>query len=224
MPSDDLYPSEKTAQIDAALALNPPPRVRVRLKAVRRVLEGASPLRAAKLARVHKTTMMTWLRLFRENGCSALTRDGRFQARPGCGNRGKVLSEKWPMTASALRERSATESDRELKRRLVALSFLADGLGFVDASLRAKVGHAALSAWKRRFMAGGVDAVKPKRRGAQFKISDEQMEFVADFVRRHPTVGFEEIRAHVKAQLGIAYTVPGIRRLVMETLGLRRWG
>jgi transposase len=143
------------AEIAAALNRHPCWRLQSRLKAVDAVLAGGATERAAQLIHVKPATLKTWLRLIREQGIAPLL--AKWEA-PHKTRRAKLEAD-----PSVLHRYAAAEDKARIRKRLLALAYLAEGLGVDDAAVRA--GVSAHTVWEhlRRFQQGGIAAVQVKR-------------------------------------------------------------
>jgi transposase len=140
-------------QIAAALAQQLKSQVRERLTAIDAVLSGVLIDDAAAAVRVQPDTVRDWVR--------AVTRDGitRSLARwESVGTRvGPSLLDADP---ASFREQAAKERDPRIRKRMLALAFVADGRSPHDADMRSGLAPTAVPKWIVRFRKEGVAGLR----------------------------------------------------------------
>jgi transposase len=128
-------------QIDDHLACERRPRVRRRLEAVRKILEGKTPAQAAYATGSSDSSVERWLRMVRRSGCAALLVDRR--GRP-------PAPAPTPPQVRATREEIAAALKRRpewrLRLRLIAIALALSGkMG--EAADRAHVRPRTVKDW-----------------------------------------------------------------------------
>jgi transposase len=146
---------ETRRYIAAALARPLKAQVRSRLVAIDTVLSGQRVEEAAVSARVRPSTVKTWLRVVTYNGIDATLDKWKAHPKP----RPQLLDAD-PVT---LRELAAKERNPRIRKRMLALACVAEGMNPHAASMSTGLNHQAIAARIRRFRQEGVAAFQDRK-------------------------------------------------------------
>jgi hypothetical protein len=175
---------ERTAAIRAEIAdaMNRRPRwlVQWRLKAIDAVLAGEVPETAARLNNLEPATLKTWLWQIRKHGIAPSlakweaafrqTRRVRLEADP-----------------AVFHDPAAAEQNPYIRKRLLALGYLAEGYTVDEAAIRARVSERTVRKHLRRFQQGGIAAVRTESHpGRSPKFRSRDLRSVAPFAPLEP--------------------------------------
>ena len=142
-------------EIAAALQARLKPKVQSRLIAVHMLLSGQPIDDAAASARVRPNAVKGWLRVLARDGIvPTLARwEGQGQARP----------RKLDADAVALRELAAKEKNPRIRKRMLALACVAEGMSTYDAAARTGLDHWSITKRIKRFQKEGFAAFQDKK-------------------------------------------------------------
>lgn len=134
-----------TAEIDRALKRRPHWRLRKKLDALRLALNGKLD-EAAASAHVCTTTVEGWLHSIRRSGIAAFLAKSEL----------KSYAPRLDIDAAALREQAARECNPRIRKRMLAVAYVAEGMGHYDAGVAAGLLHGTVMLWVERVRANGV--------------------------------------------------------------------
>jgi transposase len=208
-PKRWMNPS-KTAQTrrQIATALSGPlkPEVRARLIGVDMVLSGGPMDEAARSAHVFPRTVRTWLRdVVRDGFAPTLARwEGQDKPRP----------RKLDADPMALRELAAKEKNPRIRKRILALAYVAGGMGLLDAAVSAGLSHFTVIKSMKRFRERGVAAFQdPKSAGRPRKLTSAQLEEVGRTVLQLPEMSYTEMSELLWVRFRVSYSCHSLHRL-----------
>jgi len=201
------------AEIAAALARCPYGRLHSRLRAIDAFLTGQSPAEAAAIAQVRPGTLLGWLRFIRTLGIKAALAQWQAPREP---QRPQLRAN-----PARLRAHAAKEKNRHMRKRLLALAYLAEGLGPDDAAIRVRLSDSTVRECRRRFRQGGVAALRSKPyMGGTTKLKPEEIQSVGAVVRANPKIGLNEVCARIESEFGVRYTPAGLKNMLKKQLGI----
>jgi transposase len=198
-------------EIAAALKRRPERRVRRRLLAIDAVLSGKTVEEAAALALVRVSTVRDWLRLVGRDGIVETLE--RWENRPG--------PRRLEADAMELRELAAKEVNPRIRRRMLALASVADGMSLYDAAASTGLEPCAISKRIRRFHEEGIPAFydtfcRPT------KLTGAQLQELRAQILERPDMSYRDLQDLVQTRFGVPYSVAGLRLLLKKELGIVR--
>jgi len=117
-------------------------------------------------------------------------------------------------------ERIRLEKNGRVLRRLFFIQFIMEGMSIANASEKVGVTRMVGYLWLRRWNQAGVSGLVPGRGGGRpSKLSDEQREQLAGFIRGR-CLPLEEIKRYVSEELGVSISDSRIR-VVLKRMGVR---
>ena len=189
-------------------------RLHSRLRAIDAFLAGQPAAEAAAIAQVRPGTLLGWLRFIRSLGgiTAALA---QWQA-----PRRHPYPHLCPDHAR-LRALAVGEKNPSIRKRILALSYVAAGVPVYDAAISARVSESTVYAAMRRFQREGIAAFRNKRSaGCRVRLTSDQLGAVAAFVRANPVVGLDDLGRYVLAEFGVRYTPAGLKNMLTKQLGI----
>ena len=142
-------------EIAKALARPLKPLVVSRLAAIDMVLSGQPVDDAAALAMVRPSTVKRWLRI--------VMRDGIVPTLARWEGRGPPRPRKLDADPTALRELAANERNPRIRKRILALAYVADGMSPLAAAVSAGLDHGAVLARVKRYQEEGVAGLQDRK-------------------------------------------------------------
>jgi transposase len=121
------------------------------------------------------------------------------------------IDPKWGETASSFLQRSLGEASPQLRKRYLALHFIASGETGLQAAEKVGMNRVTVSEWVQRFNEDGLEGLVPNWKGQPGRmLSDEQLEALKEAVSHHPReIGIKKGRwtaktvvAYVKKNFG----------------------
>ena len=204
MDPDDVGPTRR--EIARALERPLKRQVHSRLVAIDLVLSGRLVDDAAAIADVRPNTVKRWL--------SIVIRDGIVATLARWDGSGLVRPRKLDADAAALRDLAAKERNPRIRKRILALACVADGMRPLDASIKAGLDHEAVLKRVRRFQVEGIAAFQDRKiDGRPPKLSPEQRGTLTEWIVAQPEIDEDGLCAQVKAQFGVSYSPSHMRRL-----------
>jgi transposase len=201
------------AEIAVALQRNLPWKLRKRLQAIDAVLADQSLEAAAAIASVKVGMLYGWIREIRERGVAVALKE-REKAH-------KIRPHALDADPVALRGHAAKEKNRHMRKRRLALAYLAEGLSPDDAAIRVGLSDCTVREYRRRFRQGGIDAVRSKPyKGGITKLKPQEIQAVGAVVRANPEIGPDDLRARIESEFGVRYTPAGLRNMLKKQLGI----
>jgi transposase len=200
---------------DIAAALQQPlkPQVRSRLVAMDMVLSGEPMDEAARSAHVFPRTLGTWLR--------DAIRDGFAPTLARWESQGKPCPRQLDADPVALRELAAKEKNPRIRKRMVALACLAEGMGLLDAAVSAGLSHTTVIKSMKRFREEGVAAFQdPKSAGRPRKLTSTELEEVGKVVSARPELSYADVRDLIWTRFRVRYSRGRLRSLLKAELGI----
>lgn len=181
-----MTPEQVTAtrrDIQTALAGPLAGRQRQRLAAMQFALSGQIH-QAAAAAHVKLTTVARWLFKLRRHGITPfLPRD-----------RQPVVQ--FSADVDQLRALAAAEKNPNIRKRILAVAYLAQGMSVYDAAAAARVSTDTVYVAMRRFQREGSAAFRNKPSpGGRVRLAPDQLEAVAAIVRGNPAITPSDLRA-----------------------------
>jgi transposase len=215
-PKRKMSPNEvedARREIEAALKRRPERRMRQRLLAIHAALSGKPVEEAAALAVVRTNTVRDWLHLVRRDGIVQTLE--RWEKRPS------------PHTLDAdgleLRELAAKEKDLHVRKRMLALACVVDGMSLEDAAASTGLGPCAIRKRMRRFQDEGVAAcydTKPCGRPTRLTVS--QLQELRASVLEQPKMNVEELRELIQVRFRVPYSLTGVHLIMKRDLAIVR--
>ena len=122
-----------------------------------------------------------------------------------------------------MRALATAEKNPSIRKRIFAVAHLAEGMPVYDAAAGARLSTDTVYTALRRFQREGIAAFRNKRSaGRRVRLTSDQLEDVAAFVRANPAVSLNELRSHVLAEFGVRYTPAGLKNMLKNQLGIFR--
>lgn len=141
-------------------------RLRLRLIAIDMVLSGRSTEEAAATAHVRPGTVRGWLAMLRHKGIVEMIgeSEGRFRPR------------KLEADGATLRTLAANERNPRIRKRMLALAYVADGMGVEDAAVKVGLNRSTVDERIKRFQKEGLAGLQDKARaGRPSKLTRPQL-------------------------------------------------
>lgn len=202
-------------QIAAALARPLKPQVRARLIAIDILLFGQPIDVAAVAAGVLPDAVKSWLRAVTYHGFAAAL--AKWQS-PG-----PPPPRQLDADPVALRELAAKERNPRIRKRMLALACVAEGMSTYDAEVKAGLNHEAITKRVRRFREEGIAAFYDREPcGRPKKLTASQLHELRSQIMEAPQMTYEQLRAWVQARFHVQYSREGFRRLLKKELGMTR--
>lgn len=204
---------ETRREIAAALARPLKAGLRTRLLATDAVLTGQPVEQAAASAGVLTATVHYWLREVALDGIvPTLARlEGRLRARPR-----EVHAD-----PAALRALAANETDPRVRKRILAIACVAEGMSPHAASFATRVDYGAVRRLVKRFKVDGIAAVQEKPRLARNKkLTTAQIQELGAAILGRPLEGIPELREFIFTRFGVRYSADGLRLLLKRDLAI----
>ena len=122
--------------------------------------------------------------------------------------------------ARLLRTAAETELNPRLKRRLIGVAGLLDGLSLSEAARRFGLQRHSLRSWYRRYRHGGLPALMDRARpGRPSRLDDRQKAELLRAVRAEGLAGdVAAVQRLIAERFGVAYSLSGTRKL-LQALG-----
>jgi transposase len=192
------------AQIRSALGGRVGWRLKNRLMAVDRVLAGEQRSEVAQDMSIFTATLGKWIAAVRNEGLAKMVsrNDGRARRNDG------------ELDAEQLRALARAEASPRVARRLLALAYVADGLGIEDAAIRMSVCGGSLLDWILRFRQGGVEALRNRELGP---VAERRK--LKAYIHHHAAVGYEELCKKIQARFGVRFSRVYVRRITRKATG-----
>jgi transposase len=209
----ELGPAARAA-ISAALHRQPGWKLRSRLHAVDAVLAGQPPEAVAAMASVKPWTLHDWIAQIRDEGIAAALKkwEKTHKTRERALNADPV----------GLRAQAAKEKNRHMRKRLLALAYLAEGLSPDDAAIRVRLSDCTVREYRRRFRQGGIQGVRSKPyMGGTTKLRPKELQAVAAIVRANANITLSELRRRIETEFGVSYTPAGLKNMLRKQFGIR---
>jgi len=200
-------------EIASALERHLKPQVRSRLVAIDMLLSGQPKEDAAACALVRPNTVTDWLRVVGRDGIlPTLARwEGRRQPRP----------PQLDADAVALRELAAKEGNPRIRKRMLALACVAEGISPFAASVTAGLNHGAIIKRIKRFQQEGVAGIQDRKIvGRRHKLSSAQFQELRPEVLKHPTMSYGQFSELVWTRFRVRYSRASLARLLRNELGI----
>jgi transposase len=213
---NDDQVAEIRREIAAALTEPLRPAVRTRLLAIDIVFSCQPIEEAAASVRVDPNAVRTWLRLVARDGFAPTLARWQSVRRP----------RRHPIDAdpALLRELAANETRRPVRKQILALALVAEGMSPHAAALRAGAHYAAVLRRSRRFQKEGIAAFRDKPHyGWARKLTVTQIQELRDELSRHPGANYPQLQHFILTRFGVQYSVEGLRLLLKRDLRIV-WG
>ena len=210
----------KAARREIATALEGElkPEHRSRLTAIDMVLAGQAIEAAARFALVREQTVKVWLSRVKHDGIAPMLRKRKPSAR------------KLDADPAALRDLAAKEKNPRVRKRMLALACMAEGMGFYDAEIKSGLTRDMIKKRIERFRRDGIAAFRDEPNvGRQRKLNPDGLGQLHAKVLAEPKVTVEELSDWLRAHLHMRFSISGIRRLMEHQFGMVRrkssgWG
>jgi transposase len=200
-------------QIATALSGPLKPEVRARLIAVDTVLSGRRIEEAAASASVFPGTVRSWLRVVTYDGIAATL--ARWEGR------GNLRPRQLDADPVALRELAGKEMNWRIRKRMLALACVAEGMGLLDAAVSAGLSHMTVIKSMKRFREEGVAAFQdPKSAGRPPKLTSTDLEEVGKAVSARPELSYGDLCDLIWTRFRVRYSRGRLRRLLKAELGI----
>ena len=197
--------------IQAALARPRTERTRRCLTAIRLALAGQT-YEAMTHAHVTRVTINRWLKEIRRFGVRRFL--GRYEQPPG----------QFAADLAQLHALAATEKSANVRKRILALAYVAAGVPINEAAATAALAPSTMRRVIRRFRREGSAAFRNKPiPGPRVRLAPAQIRVVQALVRENPCITASDLRDRILAELGVRYTPEGVRNMLKNQLGLVRW-
>jgi transposase len=195
-------------EIEAALAGPLAGPQRQRLAAIQLALSGQFA-DAAAAAHVKPRTVAGWLFTLRRYGITPfLPKDRRAALH--------VRAD-----VDQLHALAAAEKNPNIRKRILALSYVALGVPIYDAAIAARVSTRTVYTAMRRFQREGIAAFRNKPcPGGRVRLAPGQLRAVAGIVRDDPAITPGELRARIRAEFDVHYTPAGLKNMLKKQLGI----
>ena len=206
--------NETRRQIATALAGPLKPQVRARLIAIDTALSGRPIDEVAASARVLPNAVKSWLRAVTYHSIApTLARwEGRGKPRPR-------LLDADPV---ALRELAARERNPRIRKRMLAIVCVAEGMSPLDAAVSVGLQHDTVLRSMKRFRGEGVAAFQDRKiAGRPHKLNPAQLEEVGRALPERPKMSCGELRDLLWACFRVRYSLGRLRHLLKEKLGVQ---
>jgi transposase len=208
-----LMTPEQTAdarqEIEAALARPFGRPLRERLTALQLALAGQIH-DAAKRANVEPVTISSWLRQIRDHGVTQFLNQRRNTI--GCNFQADLAQ---------LHALAGAEKNPNIRKRILALAYVAAGVPVYDAAIAARLAPATVYTAIRRFQREGTAAFRNKSPlGPRVRLSLDQLQAVAGWAREDPEMTPDQLCARILAAFGVRYTVRGLLNMLKNQLGI----
>ena len=204
---------EARREIAAALKRPLKPQVRSRLVVIDRALSGEPINDAAAGARVRPNTLKAWLRVVTYDGIARTL--ARWE-----GDAVRVRPRLVDADPVSLRELAAKERNPRIRKRMLALAYVADGKSPHDAGMRSGLAHNAVPKWIARFRKEGVAGLRDRTiAGRPHKLNRAQLEEVAQAFLSRPELGSGELGDLIWARYRVRYSPERLRHLLKTKLG-----
>jgi exodeoxyribonuclease X len=198
-------------QIAAALAGPLKPQVRARLIAVDTVLSGRLIDEAAASAGVIPDTVRSWLRVLTYDGIAATL--GRWE--------GQGKPRQLDADPVALRELAAKEMNPRIRKRILALACVAEGMSPLDAAVSVGLQHGTVLRRMKRFREEGIAAFQdPKSAGRPRKLTSAELKEVGKAVLARPELSYGDLCDLIWTRFRVRYSRDRLRRLLNVELGI----
>jgi len=197
-------------EIAAALNRKPSWRVQKRLRALDAILAGRTVSRAADTACASRPQVERWLAAATRHGLGGmLSAHERPRKETGLA-----------LDSAMLRALAATEKNWRMKKRLLAMADIAEGMSITRVSMRVGAGEDTIAKWIERFRAGGAEALRGKQaRGRPTRLTRDQLKELQDILRTRPDASYPELCETMRTRFGVSYAPPGLKRLVKVSFG-----
>lgn len=97
------------------------------------------------------------------------------------------IVHKWKETAKSLLQKSLENVDRHMRKRLMAVYFIAEGETAKNVAEKVECNRATVSTWVHNFNEHGIDGLTSKWSGRPGKIlTDQELDALKEAVRHHP--------------------------------------
>ena len=137
--------------------------------------------------------------------------EGQDQARP----------RKLDADAMVLRELAAEEINPRIRKRMLALACVAEGMSPHAASMSMGLNHQAIAARMRRFGKEGIAAFQDRKiAGRPRKLSAAQFHELRLAVLERPEMSYTELCDLVWARFRVRYSLASLARLLKKQLGI----
>jgi transposase len=205
--------SETRRQIATALAGPLKPQVRARLIAIDRVLSGRPIDEVAASARVLPNAVKSWLRTVTYGGIAPTL--ARWEGQ------GKPRPRQVDADPVALRELAAKETNPRIRKRVLALACVAEGMGVYDAEVKVGLNRSAITKRVRRFREEGIAAFQDRKIGGRpRKLSAAQFqELRIEFLGR-PGMQLQQLRDLIWTRFRVRYSLTNLRRLLKKEFAI----
>jgi transposase len=208
----DVAPARR--ELANALERQPPPPLRARVVALDMLLSGRPVEQAAAAARVRPDTVQRWFRQVSRDGITPTLAKWASRKPP------KALSLN--ADPALLRELAAREQNLRVKKRMLALALVAQGMSAHEASLRVGMGYSELLGRIRRFRQEGMAAVRDRPTRGRRKFSEAQLGELRLLVIGHPEMTVEPLCELVYVRFRVRYSIQGLRSLLQREFGIVR--
>src|SRR5262249_17251944 len=156
-------------------------------------------------------TVRTWLRRVTHDGIAQLL------------GRSKPPPRRLDADPSPLRALAAKERDPRVRKRMLALACMAEGMGFYYAEGRSGLNREMFKERLERFQREGAGAFRDgKDFGRPKKLSRAGLRRLCRKVLANPKMTVQEVSDWLHSQLGVPYSINGIRRLLKDEFGIVR--
>jgi len=206
----------EAARRDIAAVLQQPlkSQVRVRLTAIDAVLSGLPIEEAAATARVLPDAVRRWLRVVSREGIDAAVDGWRIdrRLRPG----------RLDVDPATLHELAAKEKNPRIRKQMLALARVAEGMSPLDAAVSVGLQHGTVLRRMKRFREEGIAAFQdPKSAGRPHKLTLTELEEVGKVVLAHPELSYGDLRDLIRTRFRVGYSRSRLRHLLKVKLGIQ---
>jgi transposase len=187
--------------------------LRTRLIALDMLLSGQPIEAAVDAARVRPDTVERWYRRVIRDGITPTLE--KWASPPP--RTLKVNAD--PLT---LRELADRELNSRVRKRLLALALVAEGMSAHDASLRIGIAYSVLLKRIKRFRQEGMAAIQDAPSRGSTKLTNAQLEDLRRLAVGRPDMTVEALCECVRSRFGVRYSISGLQALLKREFGIVR--
>ena len=109
-----------------------------------------------------------------------------------------------------------------MRKRLLALAYLAQGLGVDDAAIRVGMSADNVRRYRQRFQQGGMAALHSKPfRGGMPKLKPRELQVVANRMKQGTDSSLGALGTWIREEFGVCYTPKGLKNMLKKQFGFQ---